>query len=174
MMLFFGQLDAKRGWTKQLHLGALRNNNTRLLKQLGPDTGFDSIGDFPQTPGARGVSGPAGPGKCAAENHHLQLESGGQLRLCHDDREFSGRHDSRQNPVRLRLVVSGPEGRHGMADERAVESRPALALHRHDHRLALVHVVSAPRIFPPHALQSDRPRHGKRPAFPTTKNWSAR
>ena len=48
MMVFFGHLDAKRGWTKQLHLGALRNNNTRLLKQLGPDTGFDSIGDFPQ------------------------------------------------------------------------------------------------------------------------------
>lgn len=48
MMLFFGQLDAGRGWTKQLHLGALRSNNTRLLKQLGPDTGFDSIGDFPQ------------------------------------------------------------------------------------------------------------------------------
>jgi glucuronate isomerase len=48
MMLFFGHLDAKRGWTKQLHLGALRNNNDRLLKQLGPDTGFDSIGDFPQ------------------------------------------------------------------------------------------------------------------------------
>jgi len=49
MMVFFGHLDAKRGWTKQLHLGALRNNNTRLLTQLGPDTGFDSIGDFPQT-----------------------------------------------------------------------------------------------------------------------------
>ncbi|MFO1475396.1 MAG: glucuronate isomerase [Verrucomicrobiota bacterium] len=48
MMLFFGQLDASKNWTKQLHLGALRNNNTRLLKQLGPDTGFDSIGDFPQ------------------------------------------------------------------------------------------------------------------------------
>jgi glucuronate isomerase len=48
MMLFFGQLDAKHGWTKQLHLGALRSNNTRLLKQLGPDAGFDSIGDFPQ------------------------------------------------------------------------------------------------------------------------------
>lgn len=48
MMLFFGRLDAQRGWTKQLHLGALRSNNTRLLKQLGPDTGFDSIGDFPQ------------------------------------------------------------------------------------------------------------------------------
>jgi glucuronate isomerase len=48
MMLFFGHLDAERGWVKQLHLGALRNNNTRLLTQLGPDTGFDSIGDFPQ------------------------------------------------------------------------------------------------------------------------------
>ncbi len=48
LMLFFGHLDARRGWTKQLHLGALRNNNRRLLRQLGPDTGFDSIGDFPQ------------------------------------------------------------------------------------------------------------------------------
>jgi glucuronate isomerase len=48
MMLFFGELDAAKGWTKQLHLGALRNNNTRLMKQLGPDTGFDSIGDWPQ------------------------------------------------------------------------------------------------------------------------------
>jgi glucuronate isomerase len=47
-MLFFGRLDARKGWTKQLHLGALRNNNTRLLTRLGPDTGFDSIGDFPQ------------------------------------------------------------------------------------------------------------------------------
>lgn len=48
MILEFGRWDAKRGWTKQLHLGALRNNNTRLLGRLGPDTGFDSIGDFSQ------------------------------------------------------------------------------------------------------------------------------
>jgi glucuronate isomerase len=48
MMLFFGHLDAEKGWTKQLHLGAMRNNNTRMMRQLGPDTGFDSIGDFPQ------------------------------------------------------------------------------------------------------------------------------
>jgi glucuronate isomerase len=48
MMIFFGHLDAEKGWTKQLHLGALRNNNTRLLRALGPDTGFDSIGDQPQ------------------------------------------------------------------------------------------------------------------------------
>jgi glucuronate isomerase len=47
-MLFFGRLDAEKGWTKQLHLGALRNCNTRLLRQLGPDTGFDSMDDIPQ------------------------------------------------------------------------------------------------------------------------------
>jgi len=48
LMLEFGRWDAAKGWTKQLHLGAMRSNNTRLLKQLGPDTGFDSIGDWPQ------------------------------------------------------------------------------------------------------------------------------
>lgn len=48
LMLFFGQLDAQKGWTKQLHLGALRNVNSRAFKTLGPDTGFDSIGDWPQ------------------------------------------------------------------------------------------------------------------------------
>ncbi len=48
VMLFLGRLYAEKGWTMQLHLGALRNNNTRLLRELGPDTGFDSIGDFPQ------------------------------------------------------------------------------------------------------------------------------
>jgi glucuronate isomerase len=44
----FGRWDARRGWTKQLHLGAQRDVNTRLLARLGPDTGFDSIGDQPQ------------------------------------------------------------------------------------------------------------------------------
>ena len=38
----------KMGWVQQFHLGALRNNNARMLAQVGPDTGFDSIGDFPQ------------------------------------------------------------------------------------------------------------------------------
>jgi glucuronate isomerase len=48
MMVYLGHLDAKRGWTKQLHLGSIRNLNARKLRELGPDTGFDSIGDFPQ------------------------------------------------------------------------------------------------------------------------------
>ncbi|MDR2980844.1 MAG: glucuronate isomerase [Puniceicoccales bacterium] len=48
MMLYFGHLDAEKGWTKQLHLGPIRNTNTRLLKTVGADAGCDSIGDFPQ------------------------------------------------------------------------------------------------------------------------------
>lgn len=38
----------KKGWVQQFHLGALRNNNRRMLRQLGPDSGFDSISDLPQ------------------------------------------------------------------------------------------------------------------------------
>ncbi len=41
-------MDAEAGWVMQLHLGALRDNNTRMFKNLGPATGFDSIGDFLQ------------------------------------------------------------------------------------------------------------------------------
>jgi glucuronate isomerase len=48
LMLVFGRLDAEKGWTKQLHLGARRNVNTRMMKSLGRDTGYDSIGDYPQ------------------------------------------------------------------------------------------------------------------------------
>jgi glucuronate isomerase len=48
LMLEFARWDARRGWTKQLHLGAIRNVNSRLTGSLGPDTGLDSIGDFPQ------------------------------------------------------------------------------------------------------------------------------
>jgi glucuronate isomerase len=45
MLYEFGVMDFRRGWTQQFHFGAMRNNNSRLFAQLGPDTGFDSIGD---------------------------------------------------------------------------------------------------------------------------------
>jgi glucuronate isomerase len=48
MLFQFAIWDYEKGWVQQFHLGALRNNNTRLLTKLGPDTGFDSIGDFSQ------------------------------------------------------------------------------------------------------------------------------
>ena len=46
MMVIFAEMDWEKGWTQQFHYGAIRNNNTRLFNQLGPDTGFDSIGSF--------------------------------------------------------------------------------------------------------------------------------
>jgi glucuronate isomerase len=48
LMEFFGELDAGKGWVKQLHLGAMRNVNDKLFADLGPDVGGDSIGDFQQ------------------------------------------------------------------------------------------------------------------------------
>jgi glucuronate isomerase len=47
MLYHFAVMDCERGWTQQIHYGAMRNNNSRMFKLLGPDTGFDSIGDWP-------------------------------------------------------------------------------------------------------------------------------
>ncbi len=43
-----GKLDHSKEWVQQYHLGAIRNNNSRMFRTLGPDTGLDSMGDFPQ------------------------------------------------------------------------------------------------------------------------------
>ena len=46
MMIVFGEMDAETGWTQQFHYGTIRNNNSLMFKQIGADTGFDSIGEF--------------------------------------------------------------------------------------------------------------------------------
>jgi glucuronate isomerase len=48
LLLQFAEWDFEKNWVQQYHIGALRNNNSRMLGKLGPDTGWDSIGDFPQ------------------------------------------------------------------------------------------------------------------------------
>ncbi|MDR1221863.1 MAG: glucuronate isomerase [Tannerella sp.] len=46
MLVVFGEMDAETGWTQQFHYGAIRNNNSKMFDRIGPDTGFDSIGEF--------------------------------------------------------------------------------------------------------------------------------
>lgn len=46
MLIFFGEMDADAGWTQQFHYGTIRNANSKMMALLGPDTGFDSIGEF--------------------------------------------------------------------------------------------------------------------------------
>jgi len=46
MLIEFARMDHDCGWTQQFHFGALRNTNSRAFTNLGPDTGYDSIGDF--------------------------------------------------------------------------------------------------------------------------------
>lgn len=48
MLEVFAVWDHEKNWVQQYHLGALRNNNSRMMRQLGPDTGWDSVGDFSQ------------------------------------------------------------------------------------------------------------------------------
>ena len=48
VLLFLAETYHEFGWVQQFHLGALRNNNARMLRVLGPDTGWDSIGDYSQ------------------------------------------------------------------------------------------------------------------------------
>lgn len=48
MLLYLAETYHEFGWVQQFHLGALRNNNARMHNILGPDTGWDSIGDYPQ------------------------------------------------------------------------------------------------------------------------------
>lgn len=45
MLAEFGRMNFDRGWVQQFHMGVIRNNNSRMFAAIGPDTGFDSIGD---------------------------------------------------------------------------------------------------------------------------------
>lgn len=46
MLIELAVMDHDKGWAQQFHVGSIRNNNTRRFHELGPDTGFDSLGDF--------------------------------------------------------------------------------------------------------------------------------
>ena len=126
MMLFFGRLDAEKGWTKQLHLGALRNDNARMSRKLGRGHGlrFDrrleagcsalahiSIASNPETALPKMIVYNINP----ADNYAFATMMG----------NFQDGRNRGQDAIRQRLVVPGSEGSDRVAAQCALELRTA-------------------------------------------------
>ena len=174
MMLLFGRLDAEKGWTKQLHLGARRNNNTRRFQEIGPDTGFDSIGDWPQADALGNYLDRLDQENALPKMVVYNLNPADNYVIATMIGNFQDGKIAGQDPVRQRLVVPRPEGGDAVADECAVELRAALAIPGDADGFAVVHVVSAARVFPAGAVRHVRAGHGERARFRTTTSWSGR
>jgi glucuronate isomerase len=142
LMRFFGRLDAEKGWTKQLHLGARRGNSTRGFLQSGPDSGYDSIGDWPQIDALGAYLDALERDNNLPKMVLYNLNPG----------DFYAFATMAGNFVGARGGEAAVAGR--------IQLRPAVALHRHADRLAQLHVVPAPRILPPRAGQPVGARHG--------------
>ena len=127
LMRFFGRLDAEKGWTKQLHLGALRNVNSGAIARLGRDTGYDSIGDWPQAEALGRYLDDLDREGALPRTIVYNLNPGGQLRVRDDDRQLPGRPDRRQGAVRQRLVVLDQED--GMRQQMDALSNAGLLSH---------------------------------------------
>ena len=113
MLVAFGEMDWETGWTQQFHYGAIRNNNTKMFKLLGPDTGFDSIGEFTTAKSmAKYLDRLNSEGKLT-KNHSLQPESLRQRSNRYHVRQLPGWFYPGKNPVRFRLVVPRSERRYG-------------------------------------------------------------
>ena len=160
MMLFFGRLDAEKGWTKQLHLGALRNVNAAARRKLGADTGYDTVGDFPQARSLAAYLDLLAQENSLPQTDRLQRESLRHVSVRDVDWLLSGWREGWKDPIWQRVVVPGSETGHHCADRRPVECRTAVAFHWHGHGFAFVHVVSAARIFPARAVRHRRARRG--------------
>ena len=119
MLVEFAVMDHDAGWTQQFHYGVIRNNNSRMMAAIGPDTGFDSIGDF-----------------TVAENMAKFLD-----RIASRDK-LAKTIIYNLNP-RDGMVVPRSEKRDGTPDDGALESGAAQPFCGDADRFALVSVVSA-------------------------------
>lgn len=151
MLYRFGIMDYSRGWTQQFHFGALRNNNSRLFNNLGPDKGFDSIGDFEL---ARPLS-----------KFLNRLDSEDMLaktilyNLNPRDNELIatmiGNFRMEQSPGNCNwfgLVVPRSKRWDGKTDECPFEPRVVKPFCRNADRFAKLPLLYPSRIFPPYAL----------------------
>jgi hypothetical protein len=166
LLLEIGRMDAKRGWTMQLHFAAMRNLNSRMFAKIGPDAGYDSAND---------------PVRAAPLAAFLDaLERDGLLpktilySLNPGDYEVMasvmGCFQGGSVPGKMQLGSAWWFNDHidGMETpaQRAREPRPPVPLRRHAHRLAQLPLLSQARVFPPDPLppgrRLDRARRGAR------------
>ncbi len=159
MMLAFGRFDAEKGWTKQMHLGARRNNNTRGFRELGADVGFDSIGDWPQADAMGNYLDRLDQDNALPKIVIYNLNPADELRHGDHDRKFPGWGNRRQNPTGQRLVVSGSEGGHAVADECTLQLRADFTFPRNADGFAVVHVLPAARVLSQGAVRHAGERH---------------
>ena len=175
-MRFFGRLDAEKGWTKQLHLGALpQRQQPRPHATVGRDTGYDSIGDWPQAELLGALPRPAGRRGRAAADDRLQRQSGGQLRVGDDGRQLPGRRDRR---ARSSSAAAGGSWTRRKAMEWQINALSNVGLLSrfvgHDHRLPLVHVLSPPRVLPPRRSATCSAATSRPACCRTGPDWWAR
>ena len=160
MMFELASMDAEAGWVMQLHIGALRNTNSRMLGTLGPDTGYDSIGDFE-------IARPLAMfldrlnAACKLPKTILyNLNPADNAVMATMAGNFQDGILPGQNTIRLGVVVPRPEDRNGRANRDAFEYGAFEPVYRNDNRLAEFSVFSAPRVFPQDTLQHHRRRRG--------------
>ena len=165
--------DHERGWTQQFHLGALRNNNTRMFQQLGADTGFDSIADGAYARGLSRFLDRLDRTDQLAKTILYNLNPAHNEVLATMIGNFQDGSVPRQDAVRQRLVVPRSEGRHGEADQLPLEPGAVELFRRHVDRQPVVPLLHAARVFPPHPLQPLGQPRCSRACCRTTWRWSA-
>jgi glucuronate isomerase len=72
VLLELGKMYNEKNWVQQFHIGAIRNNNSRLLNSLGSDTGFDSVGDFSQSRNLSSFLNRIGSNQSVSKNYFVQ------------------------------------------------------------------------------------------------------
>lgn len=159
VLVFLGAEYARRGWVQQYHIGALRNNNLRQFKLLGPDVGFDSINDRPMAEELSKL--------LSKQNEENLLPK--TILYCLNPRDNEvlgtmignfGRRHAGQDAVRFRLVVQRSERRHGTSDDPTGAAWPVEPLCRHADRQPQLPLLHPPRILPPYSVPDDRPLGG--------------
>ena len=173
MLHDFAVMDHARGWVQQFHLGAARNNSSRAVRSLGPDTGYDSIGDLPQGATLVRFLDRLDAAGCLAKTILYNLNPADNEVLA----SVIGSFQDGSAPGKMQFGSAwwflDQARRHGEADERALQPGPAGPLRGHAHRLAQLPVLFAARVFSAPAVRDAGPRRRAGRWSPTTWACSA-